>query len=165
MADKKNSSLPALISRYNAVPAFKAGTVILLIYGLLLAVLLLLHVPTLDEAQAWLIARDATYKDILLYLPHYESHPPFWHLLLSIPAKLGVSYELGLKSIQFISSVLMISVLSSGRRSATLSRHLYRSLISFSISTDCWQGRMLSWWQGYSSVHTISENVKRHRAS
>ncbi len=110
MADKKNSSLSALISRYNAVPAFKAGTVILIIYGVLLAVLLLLHVPTLDEAQAWLIARDASYKDILLYLPHYESHPPFWHLLLSIPAKLGVSYELGLKSIQFISSVLMISV-------------------------------------------------------
>ena len=101
--------LKDMITRYNRIPVRKAGTVILLIYSLLLIFMLYLHVPTLDEAQSWLIARDASYKDILFYLPHYESHPPFWHLILSLPAKLGVSYELGLKSIEFASAFLMIS--------------------------------------------------------
>ena len=98
-----------MITRYNSIPVRKAGTVILLVYSIFLIVMLYLHVPTLDEAQSWLIARDASYRDIFFYLPHYESHPPFWHLLLSLPAKLGVSYELGLKSIEFASAFLMIS--------------------------------------------------------
>ena len=101
--------LKNMITRYNQIPVRKAGTVILLVYSILLIFMLYLHVPTLDEAQSWLIARDASYKDILFYLPHYESHPPFWHLILSLPAKLGVSYELGLKSIEFASAFLMIS--------------------------------------------------------
>lgn len=102
-------SLKNMITRYNELPVRKAGTVVLMIYSILLIVMLYLHVPTLDEAQSWLIARDASYRDIFFYLPHYESHPPFWHLLLSVPAKLGVSYELGLKSIEFASAFLMVS--------------------------------------------------------
>ena len=60
------------------------------------------HEPWFDEAQAWLIARDASYGDILFLLPHYECHPPLWHLILSLPAKLGVPFEAGLKTIGFL---------------------------------------------------------------
>lgn len=62
------------------------------------------HEPWFDEAQAWQIAKCASYSDILFTIPHYEGHPPLWHLLLSIPAKLGAPFELGLKSVGFICS-------------------------------------------------------------
>jgi len=48
------------------------------------------HEPWFDEIQAYLIARDASFHDIFFVLPHYEGHPPLWHILL-LPAKLGLS--------------------------------------------------------------------------
>lgn len=62
------------------------------------AVLAVFHEPWFDEAQAWQIAKCASIRDILLEIPHYEGHPPLWHLLLAIPAKAGVPFELGLKT-------------------------------------------------------------------
>ena len=69
---------------------------------------LLYHEPWFDEAQAWQIARRASFQDILFVIPHYEGHPPLWHLLLSIPAKLGVPYELGLKSVAGMATVASV---------------------------------------------------------
>src|SRR5574344_1272055 len=53
-------------------------------------ILLCFHELCCDEAQAWLIARYASYSDMLFYLPHYEGHIPFLYLIYSIPAKLGL---------------------------------------------------------------------------
>ena len=55
------------------------------------------HEPMYDEAQAWLIARDASWKELFFTIPHYEGHPPFWHLILAVFAKSGVPFELGLR--------------------------------------------------------------------
>jgi len=57
------------------------------------------HEPWLNEAQAWQIARNASIKDILFSIPHYEGHPSLWHLILCIPAKLGLPYEFSIKAI------------------------------------------------------------------
>jgi len=62
----------------------------------------MIHEPWFDEAQAYVIARDASLHDILFYLPHYEGHPPLWHLLLKAAVMLGLPYELTLKGVQFI---------------------------------------------------------------
>ena len=43
----------------------------------------LVHEPWYDEAVAWQIARSASVKDILFEIPHYEGHPPLWHLILA----------------------------------------------------------------------------------
>lgn len=51
------------------------------------------HEPAYDEAQAWMIAKTASLHDIIFVLPLHEGHPPFWHLLLAVPAKLGVSWH------------------------------------------------------------------------
>ncbi len=67
-------------------------------YAALLIIVSCFHEPWHDEAEAWQMAK-APLKDILFYIPHYEGHPALWYLILSIPAKLGVPYELGLKSI------------------------------------------------------------------
>ncbi len=51
------------------------------------------HEMTYDEAQAWQIAKTASWKDIVSLIPIYEGHPPFWHLLLAVPSKLGLSWQ------------------------------------------------------------------------
>jgi hypothetical protein len=50
------------------------------------------HEPWWDEAQAWLIARDAPLGHLLMHAVRYEGHPPLWYLILAIPAKLGLPY-------------------------------------------------------------------------
>ena len=51
------------------------------------------HEITWDEAQSWQIARTASWKDIVFSIPLYEGHPPFWHLFLAGPAKLGAPWH------------------------------------------------------------------------
>ncbi len=51
------------------------------------------HEPWYDEAQAWQIAKTASLHDIVFVIPHWEGHPPFWHLFLAIPAKLGMPWQ------------------------------------------------------------------------
>ena len=60
------------------------------------------HEMWYDEAQAWQIARTAPINDILFLIPHYEGHPPFWHLLLAIPAKLGSPWQWSVGIIGFL---------------------------------------------------------------
>lgn len=50
------------------------------------------HEPWWDEAQSWLIARDAPLGDLFTHVLRYEGHPPLWFLILAIPAKLGAPY-------------------------------------------------------------------------
>ena len=50
------------------------------------------HEPWWDEAQAWLIARDASPVELFTHVVRYEGHPPLWFLILAIPAKLGLPY-------------------------------------------------------------------------
>ncbi|HEU5341890.1 hypothetical protein [Edaphobacter sp.] len=50
------------------------------------------HESWFDEAQAWLIARDSSLRDLLLHRLHYEGAPALWHLLLWIEARLLVSF-------------------------------------------------------------------------
>ncbi len=69
-------------------------------WGFFIALLLFamhVHEPWFDEIQAWFIAKDAPWYDLLWVVPHYEGHPPFFHLLLAIPARLGISGTLGLQ--------------------------------------------------------------------
>jgi len=54
------------------------------------------HERWYDEAVAWQIAKCASIKDILFEIPHYEGHPPLWHMILVPFAKLGAPYELSL---------------------------------------------------------------------
>lgn len=69
------------------------------------------HEPWYDEAQAFLIARDASLHDIFFVIPHYEGHPPLWHLLLLIPARLGLSCKLTLGIAQMITYAMAVLVL------------------------------------------------------
>lgn len=69
------------------------------------------HELWFDETQAWLIARCASYKEMFTYIPHYEGHPPLWHLLLSVFAKNGAPVDFTLKAINTIFSVTAMALL------------------------------------------------------
>jgi hypothetical protein len=69
------------------------------------------HEPWFDEAQAWLIARDASPFELLTSITHYEGHPPIWFLVLMPFAKLGLPFEWGLKAANFIIATTAMGLL------------------------------------------------------
>ncbi len=68
------------------------------------------HEPFFDEAEAWQIARSVTLKPLFLETPHYEGHPPLWHLILMPLAKAGAPYELSLSlvSLAFMGTAVFL---------------------------------------------------------
>jgi len=64
---------------------------ILLLYLLLNIFGLIYHEPWRDEAQSWLVAREANLVKIFA-ISHYEAAPVTWHLLLAPFAKSGLPY-------------------------------------------------------------------------
>ncbi|MBN2880118.1 MAG: hypothetical protein JXN65_10880 [Clostridia bacterium] len=78
------------------------GWAVLFLYIAAISIISVFHEPWFDEAQAWIIARDVSFFDIIFSIPHYEGHPPLWHLYLALFAKSGIPYELGLKSAAII---------------------------------------------------------------
>lgn len=99
------------LKSYNKLNPSAVGLAVLIVYALLLIIVSIMHEPWYDEAQAWQIAREASYHDILFFLPHYESHPPLWHLVLSVPAKLGLPYEISIKTINIIFALLAVALI------------------------------------------------------
>lgn len=83
---------------------------VLLMYCALHLFMTIFHDPWYDEAEAWQIAHCASVKDILFTIPHYEGHPPLWHLILAIPAKLNLPYELSLSLISLLFSALAVAL-------------------------------------------------------
>lgn len=70
----------------------KWKTVIFSLYIALLSIGVSRHEPWFDEAQAWLLARDSSLQDLLFKYMRYEGSPALWHLILTVPAKLGLPY-------------------------------------------------------------------------
>ncbi len=95
-------ALTALNTRAEKIAGKVPETIVLCLYCVLKAVMGIFHEPWFDEAVAWQIAREATFKDILLTVPHYEGHPPLWHLVLAPFAKLGAPYELSLALVSLL---------------------------------------------------------------
>jgi hypothetical protein len=82
-----------------AKPAFRGPRpsgwqiAVILSYAAALAILIPRHEPWFDEAQAWLLARDAPALELYTRLLGYEGNPGLWHTLLLGPARLGAPYE------------------------------------------------------------------------
>ncbi len=72
---------------------------------------LICHEPWYEEAQPYLVGRDASWYEVIFTIPHYEGHPPLWHMLIKLASCLGLSYELTIKGVQFIFFEAMIIML------------------------------------------------------
>ncbi|MBP5581687.1 MAG: hypothetical protein J6X85_07890 [Ruminococcus sp.] len=90
---------------------FISDLIVFLIYTAGIITVTAFHELGFDECQAWLIAKSAPYKDILTYIPHYEGHPPLWHLILSVFAKNGAPPDLTLKAVNTVFSAGAMALL------------------------------------------------------
>ena len=99
-----------LYNSYNSINSKKLSIVLLCLFLFLIVVFISFHELTHDEAKAWLISRDASFYDLMFRIPHYEGHPPFWHLILASVSKMGIPYELGIKGVQIISAGILAAV-------------------------------------------------------
>ncbi len=94
-------------SRFSKLKHFlntvRAENLILCVYTAISFLLILVHEPWRDEAQFWLLARDASLPEILGNISK-EGIPPLWQLLLKPFAMLGLPYY---PTINIISTVLV----------------------------------------------------------
>jgi hypothetical protein len=67
--------------------------IVLAAYCAVLALITFHHEPWFDEAQAWLLARDASLRDLWVTHLRFEGTPGLWHMLLMPLAKLGFRYR------------------------------------------------------------------------
>ena len=62
-------------------------------YALLVALTIHRHEPWADEAQSWLLARDASLAHLWGNLLHYEGTPGLWQTLVHALIRLGLPYS------------------------------------------------------------------------
>jgi hypothetical protein len=62
-------------------------------YGLVVLATVHRHEPWADEAQSWLLARDASLLHLWGTLLHYEGTPGLWQTLLHVLIRLGLPYS------------------------------------------------------------------------
>src|SRR5438105_8340714 len=78
------------VRRGSSFNAFDAG--VMVIYSLVLAFAIHHYQPFADEAQAWLIARDCSLRELLLRRLHYEGAPALWPLFVRGICRLHLPY-------------------------------------------------------------------------
>ena len=77
----------------DATPERRRTVIVLAAFATMLAIVGPRHEPWFDEAQAWLIARDATLWDLLAHKVRYEGSPGLWHALLWLLAHAGMPFS------------------------------------------------------------------------
>lgn len=70
--------------------------IVFIIFCLSTFVVSLFHEFWFDELQAWAISKDSI-SNILFFLPHYEGHPPLWHLILKCFSVFNINPEIALR--------------------------------------------------------------------
>ena len=73
-------------------------------YAVLVPIAIHRHEPWADEAQSWLLARDATLRHLWGTLLHYEGTPGLWQTLLHGLIRLGLPYP----AYDFVSALLSL---------------------------------------------------------
>ncbi len=74
------------------------------VYALVVALTVPRHEPWADEAQSWLLARDASTAQLWGHLLHYEGTPGLWQTLLHSLIRLGLPYS----AYGFVSALLAL---------------------------------------------------------
>ncbi len=106
---------------------FSWEVIVLICYGVLIFSGAIHHESWLDEAQAWLLARDLSLTELMQYM-NYEGSPALWHLILMPIAKMGFPYE----SIKFIHISITFATAILIIYKAPFSRLLTKLLFLFS---------------------------------
>lgn len=71
----------------------KISIIVFIIFAFLALVIGINHEPWADEAQSWIIARDASVGEIIWDISRYEGTFPLWFLTIKLFISLGLQYE------------------------------------------------------------------------
>lgn len=111
--DKLDNKLDELNNKLTKIDNKYVLAGIFIVYLITTLFLVLRHEIWGDEGQAWQIAKTLSTLDIIKQMK-YEGHSCLWHLILSIPAKLGLtSISMNLTSWAFVSSAVLIFLFKS----------------------------------------------------
>ncbi|MGN6566544.1 MAG: hypothetical protein ACTHJ0_01260, partial [Flavipsychrobacter sp.] len=88
------------------IPIKYLFSVVFILYALAVLYGVVKHEPWRDEAQAWLLARDTSFSELLKMLPS-EGHPPLWYLLLIPLTKSGMPYM----SMNILNGLIMMAAM------------------------------------------------------
>jgi len=66
--------------------------IIWIVYAIFVGIAISKHEPWFDEAQCWLLARDASLMDLLTKYLRYDGSTGLWFLILFVPSKLNFPY-------------------------------------------------------------------------
>ncbi len=99
---KSLQKISCLNRKLEMLPGKYIDAAVLILYAILHLLMSIVHEPWFDESEAWQIARSTSLQTLLTEVPHYEGHPPLWHLILMPFAKAGAPYELTLTLISLI---------------------------------------------------------------
>ena len=91
------------LERFAQLTAFAA-------FALVIALAISHHEPWSDEAQSWLLARDASLSGLWTQLMHYEGSPGLWQTLLHILIRCSLPYH-GLNAISGVFGLAAAAVL------------------------------------------------------
>ena len=88
--------------------------IVFCLFCILVICVSIFHEPWLDEFQAWGISKDSIFN-IVFVLPHYEGHPPLWHLVLKVFSSLKLPAEIGIRipNILFMFSAVWLLIFKS----------------------------------------------------
>lgn len=78
--------------KLRALTLDKKHTAVFVAYVFTLSVAIHFHEPWADEAQAWLLARDLSFSQLLFHWLRYEGTPGLWHVLLFVVQRFGMPY-------------------------------------------------------------------------
>src|ERR1700677_3445089 len=79
-------------------PSAKARAQVLIpiavaVYAFIVALTIGHHEPWADEAQSWLLGRDASLAQLWGHFLHYEGTPGLWQTLIHALIRLGLPYS------------------------------------------------------------------------
>jgi hypothetical protein len=93
-------------------------------YAALVASAIVHHLPWVDEAQAWQLARTVPFDQLLHTYLGYEGHPAAWYAMLAGLMHLGVTYE----NLHWVSGALALAGVSLVVFSAPFPRYVRLAL-------------------------------------
>lgn len=132
----------------------KINIIVFIIFAFLALVIGINHEPWADEAQSWIIARDASVSEIIWDVSRYEGTFPLWFLTIKLFISLGLKYEYFFV-IPIIISLIGLLVFLKGVKAPTIVKILvpftYYIFYQYTIvaRSYCYLFLALSLWATY----------------
>ena len=92
----KNNFYLSLYKKIEGIQSHRLETISYVLYILTTIFVAFFHEPWFDEFQAWGISKASLYS-IFFQIPHFEGHPPLWHLVLKCFTSFNIHPELAIK--------------------------------------------------------------------